>query len=222
MELLPGSADRVIDLVISRLTGAADVLVAVGHEASALTTHLAARWPAARCFEVAEIDDMAGSVTDGLARLATDRAVVVEGDVLVPARSMAAFLTAPPPGTAPALRLLAGPRMPRPDRVTVDATPDGVVRAVRPSYHTDQVRWGVLAAACRREIRDRVPALCAPYPPLAGLGVSMWHVAAARLLAEGQEVRIVRADDGGVNVNLPADLAKAAEYARSELRTRHA
>jgi NDP-sugar pyrophosphorylase family protein len=222
MEFLPDSPDRIIDLVISRLTGAADVLVATGHEASALAAHLTARWPATRCFEVADIEDMAGSTADGLARLETDHAVVVEGDVLVPARSMAAFLAAPPPGPAPALRLLVGPRLPRPDRATIDATPDGIARAVRPSYDTDSVRLGVLAAACRREIRDRVPTLCAPYPPLTGLGVSMWHVAAARLLAEGHEVRIVRAEDGGVNINRPTDLAKAAEYVRCESRASHA
>jgi GTP:adenosylcobinamide-phosphate guanylyltransferase len=220
MEVLPGRPDRIIDVVLSRLAGAAEVLVAIGHEASALTAHLAARWPAARWYMVAEIDDLAGSVADGLARLHGDHAVVVEGDVLVPARSMAAFLAAPAPDPAPdpapALRLLAGPRVPRPDRATIDATPDGVVRAVRPSRRTDAVRWGVLAAACGHEIRDRVPALCAPYPPLTGLGVSMWHVAAARLLAEGRPVRIVRADDGGVNVNSPADLAAAGEYLRCQ------
>jgi NDP-sugar pyrophosphorylase family protein len=216
MEPLPGRPDRIIDAVLSRLAGPAEVLVATGHEASALTAHLTARWPAARWYLVADIDDLAGSVAEGLARLHSDDAVVVEGDVLVPARSMAAFLAAASPDPAPALRLLAGPRPPRPDRATIDATPDGVVRAVRPSRRTDAVRWGVLAAACGPQIRDRAAALCAPYPPLSGLAVSIWHGAAARLLAEGQQVRIVRADDGGVNVNSPADLVTAGEYLRCE------
>jgi len=48
------------------------------------------------------------------------------------------------------------------------------------------------------------------------LGVSTWHLVAARLLDEGALVRVTVAVDGGVNVNSPADLLAAAEYARRD------
>jgi hypothetical protein len=220
LEPLPGRSERIIDAVVHRLRDADDILVAAGHEADALTAHLAACCPEIRCFRVDDMDDLPASIAAGLSRLDADRAVVVEGDVLIPARSMAAFLTDPrePPSD---LDLLVGGKDPRPDRCTIDLSPAGVALAVRPVAPGDLLRWSVLAAACRRDVQSRVASLCAPYSPLAGLGVSMWHVVAARLLAEGAEVRVTIAADGGVNINSPCDLAAAGEYVRLDARAGH-
>lgn len=215
MEPVPGSGLRLIDAVLSRLSGADEILVAAGYGAQALQAYLARRWPLARSFLVADIRDLPSALSDGFALLEADVAVAVEGDVVAPMQSMAGFLAGARRELG-GLHLLVGAKPARADRGTLEIRADGTVGAVRPVRPDDERRWSVLAAACPRELWARLRLLAARYEPLAGARVSVWHATAARLLAEGAEVRVTISQDAGVNVNTGADLLAAADFVHAD------
>jgi CTP:molybdopterin cytidylyltransferase MocA len=201
-----------LDHVLERVAPADDLLVAVGHRAGAAETALRAGGSGARTIRVADIDDLPGSIDACLAGLATDVAVVAEGDVIVARGAMARFLAAARHGPRVPLRLLTGPKTPGPGYVTLDISAEGRVTRVRRCLPGDAFRLSVLAAAVGPPLRGRVGELAAPAAPLAGLISGVWHRVAAALLAEGTPVLAQRARDGGVNVNTPAALRAAQEY----------
>jgi CTP:molybdopterin cytidylyltransferase MocA len=205
-----------LDFVLERVTPADDLLVAVGHRAAAAEAALREGGSGARTVRVADIDDLPGSIDACLGGLATDVAVVVEGDVIAARGEMARFLAAARHGPRVPLRLLAGPKTPEPGYVTLDICANGRVVSVRRCLPGDTFRLSVLAAAVGPQLRGRIGELAVPREPLAGLVSGVWHRVAARLVAEGGLVLAERARDGGVNVNTRAALRAAQEYVSSD------